>query len=111
MTASTTVPDTSNASGYFVYKLIPPRPTFHVDMTEAEAEIMREHAAYWQQLALRGTAVIFGPVSDPAGVWGLAVVEAASEEHVQELGRRDPAVTSRTATFQISPMPTAVLRP
>ena len=110
MTANTTAPDASNATAYFVYKLIPPRPTFISDMTEAEAAIMREHAAYWQQLTQQGTAVIFGPVSDPAGAWGLAVVEAPSEEQVQELGRRDPAVTSRTATFEVCPMPAAVLR-
>ena len=111
MTDTTAAPDASDATAYFVYKLIPPRPTFAFDMTEDEAAVMREHGAYWQELAQRGTAVVFGPVNDPAGTWGLAVVEAPSEEHVEQLGRRDPAVTSETATFQVCPMPVAILRP
>jgi hypothetical protein len=32
----------------FVFRLIAPRPTFAVDMTEEEREVMGHHAAYWQ---------------------------------------------------------------
>ena len=60
---------------YFVYKLVPPRPTFDRDMTGAEAEVMQRHAVYWRGLAEEGTAVIFGPVADPAGVWGVAILD------------------------------------
>jgi uncharacterized protein YciI len=45
-------------------------------MSEEEQAVMGHHIAYWQQLAERGTALVLGPVSDPAGAWGLAVVEA-----------------------------------
>ena len=54
---------------YFLYRLIPPRPTFDKDMSEAEAAIMGRHVAYWQRLVERGTANVFGPVSDPSGAW------------------------------------------
>jgi hypothetical protein len=50
---------------YFLYKPIPPRPTFPQDMTEAEKKLMQEHILYWQNLADRKIAVIFGPVLDP----------------------------------------------
>jgi hypothetical protein len=40
-------------------------------VSEAEAGIMVQHAHYRQGLMDRGTAVVFGPVADPAGVWGL----------------------------------------
>ena len=100
----------STRTRYFVYKLIPPRPTFAADMSEAEAGIMAQHAHYWQGLTDRGTAVVFGPVADPAGVWGLAVVEAASEEVVRVLGLEDPAVTSEMATFDVFVMPDAIVR-
>ena len=100
----------STNTRYFVYKLIPPRPTFAADMSDAEAGIMAQHAQYWQALTDRGTAVVFGPVADPAGVWGLAVVEAASEENVRALGLEDPAVTSEMATFEVFVMPDAVVR-
>ena len=33
---------------HFVYKLVPPRPTFALDMDETEAELMGRHAAYWR---------------------------------------------------------------
>ncbi len=60
-----------NHAHHFVYKLIPPRPTFALDMSDAETKIMGEHAAYWQSLLDRGEVVAFGPVLDPAGSWGL----------------------------------------
>jgi uncharacterized protein len=96
---------------YFVYKLIPPRPTFGAgDMTEAEAAIMGDHAAYWSQQLADGIAVVFGPVTDPAGNWGLAVVEADTEADARALRDADPAITSGLATVEIFPMPVAVVR-
>jgi uncharacterized protein YciI len=94
---------------HFLYKLIPPRPTFDRDMSETEAAIMGRHVAYWQELAERGTAIVFGPVSDPAGAWGLAVVAAETNEQVCALGDADPAVVSGLARFQVCPMPGAIV--
>jgi len=34
----------------YLSKLIPPRPTFHGDMTEAEGAIMQEHFVYWSRV-------------------------------------------------------------
>jgi len=102
--------DTTPAeTGHFLYKLIPPRPTFALDMTEDEARIMGEHAAYWLPLAENGTVVVFGPVMDPAGTWGLAVIRAADERDVRAMGERDPAVTSRLATFEVCAMPATIV--
>ena len=72
---------------------------------------MGEHVRYWHELTGAGTAVVFGPVADPAGAWGLAVVEARSEEDVHGLGNDDHAITSGLATFQVLAMPEAVVRP
>jgi uncharacterized protein len=94
---------------HFLYKLIPPRPTFDRDMSEAEAVIMGQHVAYWQEQIERGTAIVFGPVADPAGAWGLAVVDAESEEDVRALGLCDPAVTSQLATFEVCAMSGAMV--
>lgn len=97
--------------GYFAYKLIPPRPTFAQDMTEAEANLMREHGGYWTALARRRIAVVFGPVADPNGAWGLAVVEAAGEAQARALSMNDPTITRGVGfRFGIYPMPRAVLR-
>ena len=94
---------------HFLYKLIPPRPSFDKDMSDAERAIMGAHAGYWQELVEQGTAIVFGPVSDPAGVWGLAVVDAGSEQEVRELGLADPAVTSELARFEVCAMPLTVV--
>jgi uncharacterized protein YciI len=99
------------ATQHFAYALIPPRPTFAADMTDAERAVMGRHAVYWQGLVDAGRVVVFGPVLDPAGVWGLAVVAAADAADVRALGAADPAVTSGLATFAVHPMPGAVVRP
>ncbi len=57
--------------GYFVCKLIALRPTFAQDITAAEAELLKVHGKYWSDLADRGIAVLFGPVLDPKGAWGV----------------------------------------
>src|SRR6185295_8410074 len=62
------------ASRYFFCRLIPPRPTFGTDMTDVEKTAMRAHVAYWTEIAKTGAAVVFGPVADPAGVWGLGIL-------------------------------------
>ncbi|HYP55303.1 MAG TPA: YciI family protein [Solirubrobacterales bacterium] len=93
----------------FLYKLIPPRPTFDTDMNEEEASIMGRHVLYWQDLTSRGTAVVFGPVSDPAGVWGLAVIKADDEEQVRTLAERDPAIASGLSSFECHPMPATIV--
>jgi hypothetical protein len=92
-------------------KLLPPRNTFPGDMTEGEATLMREHAAYWSGLTERGVAVVFGPVFDPAGVWGLAVVEA-DETTASTLTAGDPVIRSGSGfRYEIHPMPQAIVRP
>jgi uncharacterized protein YciI len=99
------------SSTYFAYKLIPPRPTFAMDMSEAEQAVMAEHAAYWTDLFDKGRVAVFGVVIDHAGSWGLAVVEAEAEEDVRALGLADPAVTTGTCTFEIGTMPDPAVRP
>jgi uncharacterized protein YciI len=95
----------------FVYKLVPPRPTFGPgDMSDGEAAIMGRHSAYWSGLLTDGTAVIFGPVVDPSGNWGLGVVRAESEDEVRAISAADPAITSGLARVEILPMPMGIGR-
>ena len=96
---------------HFVYKLIPPRATFVADMTDAERTIMGEHAAYWNALFDEERVVVFGVVMDQTGPWGLAVVEADSEEDVRALASGDPAVTTKLCTFDVGVMPMPSVRP
>lgn len=98
------------SAGHYVYKLIPPRPTFATDMSDRERTLMGEHVVYWTALMRSGGVVIFGPVADPAGSWGLAVVEAANADEVRALGTEDPAVKSGMASFEVYAMPLAIVR-
>jgi uncharacterized protein YndB with AHSA1/START domain len=95
---------------YFVCRLLAPRPTFAQDMTAAEAEMMGRHAAYWTGLMKKGTVLVFGPVGDPKGAWGLGVVRVASEAEALALRDGDPAIQSgRGFSYEILPMLRAVV--
>jgi uncharacterized protein len=91
-------------TSYFVYKLIPPRPTFPVDMSDAEAAIMEQHFAYWSRFEQRGIVVVLGPVLDPSGTWGLGVVAGDDPNDINALGAEDPAVKSGMSTFEVYAM-------
>ncbi|MGH9027453.1 MAG: YciI family protein [Acidimicrobiia bacterium] len=94
----------------YVFKLIPPRPTFVQDMSETESEIMDRHFSYWEAILESGQAVVYGPVADPSGTWGLGVIEVENEEEARALAIGDPAVDSGMATFDLHPMPMGIAR-
>jgi uncharacterized protein len=75
----------------FFLKLHPPRPTFMQDMTEAERGIMQLHIAFWAPYVQDGTVIVLGPVMDPNGGYGIAVVSVDSAEQLHEIVARDPA--------------------
>ena len=55
--------------------------------------------------------VVFGPVLDDTGSWGLGVVEAEDEDELRAFAAADPAVTSGTAGIEIGKMPGGFVRP
>jgi uncharacterized protein YciI len=96
---------------YFLYKLIPPRPTFAQDMTDAEAKLMQQHVAYWKGLMDRGLVIVFGPVADPKGTYGVAILELEEEADANALGMNDPTMKAEVGFhFELYPMDRAVLR-
>jgi uncharacterized protein YciI len=95
----------------FVFRLKAPRPTFALDMTDEERDIMGRHAAYWQPFIDSGEMVIFGPVLDATGSWGLGVVEANDEEELHAFAAGDPVVTTGTAEIEIGKMLDGFVRP
>ena len=96
---------------HFLYRLNSPRPTFPGDMTADEGAVMGEHAAYWSDLLGRGSVVVYGPVLDPAGAFGMAVVEADDAADIDAIGTADPAVAHGLCTFDVLAMPSAHVRP
>jgi uncharacterized protein YciI len=97
--------------GTFVFRLVAARPTFALDMTDEERAVMERHAAHWQPFIETGQMVIFGPVLDGTGSWGLGVVEAENEDELRAFAAGDPAVTSGTAQIEIGKMLAGFVRP
>jgi len=96
---------------FFLVRLIAPRPTFMADMNADEMDVMRRHAGYWAELCQQGVAIAFGPVADPKGGWGVGILKAGSEQVVQGLRDKDPAILSgRGFSYEILPMLKAVYR-
>jgi len=95
----------------FVFRLKAPRPTFALDMTDEEREIMGRHAAHWQPFVDSGQMVVFGPVVDTTGSWGLGVIEAEDEEALRAFAERDPVVVTGTAEIEIGKMLGGFVRP
>jgi uncharacterized protein len=73
-------------------------------MSDEERQIMGRHAAYWQPFVESGQMVVFGPVLDDTGSWGLGVIEAEDEEQLRAVAAGDPAVSTGTATIEIGKM-------
>jgi uncharacterized protein len=96
---------------FHLCKLLPPRPTFPADMTAAEAGLMQEHAAYWRRVADEGAALFVGPVLDPAGAWGIAIVDVDDAASASALTGQDPVILSGSGfRYEIHPVPQAILR-
>jgi uncharacterized protein len=96
---------------YFLYKLLPPRPTFPQDMTEAEGELMQEHFNYWKTLVDKRIAVIFGPVADPRDIYGLVIIETEEESIAQDIRVNDPVIKNDAGfRSEIHLMPEVIVR-
>ena len=92
----------SGEKKHFFLKLNPPRPSFTVDMSDEERSIMQQHVAYWAPYVEDGTVIVLGPVMDPKGGFGIAVVGVESEEQLQHLVAKDPA--NGLNQYEIYPM-------
>lgn len=71
---------------------------------------MEQHFAYWQQLLEGGSVVAYGPGADPAGTYGIAIIDTPDEEHANAIGRADPAVMQGIGTFEVFSMPATLVR-
>lgn len=92
---------------YFFIKTQNPRPTFHLDMTDEERATMQKHVAYWSEKAARGIAIVFGPVMDPQGVYGIGVYQVQNEAEMRNLVEQDPA--NGLLQYEVLPMARAVV--
>lgn len=95
----------------FVFRLKAPRPNFALEMSDEEREIMGRHAAHWRPYIESGQMVIFGPVLDGTGSWGLGVVQAEDEDELRAFAARDPVVTTGTGRIEVGTLLAGFVRP
>ena len=95
---------------HFLCRLVPPRADFMQTMSEAERDIMRQHVAFWTGKIATGNALIFGPVADPEGGYGIGIIRAESREAMDALRDSDPAIVAGIGfRYDILPMPRLVM--
>lgn len=75
-----------------------------MDITDAERQLMVEHAAYMHGLFETGKVLVYGPVMAASGAFGMAVFAATNESEVREIMDRDPTITGGLNTYEVSPM-------
>lgn len=92
----------------FLFRLIPPRADFAQTMTDAEQQAMAQHMTYWQQLLADGQVVVYGPVADPEGVWGLGVLRVRDRAEALAIGAADPSVVVGVNSFEVLEIPGGV---
>ncbi len=82
--------------------LLPCRPDFAFTMSDEEKKIMGAHVAYWTDKMSKGKVLVFGPVLDPKGPYGLGIVKVTDEEEVKLFIKDDPA--SQLNQYEYFPM-------
>ncbi len=85
----------------FLMRLIPPRADFAQTLTPAEQQAMAAHQDYWQRLLAEGRVVVYGPVADPEGVWGVGVLRATDRAEALAIADRAPSVLAGVNTFDV----------
>lgn len=96
-------------SAYFLFRLIPPRPSFIRDATPEEMSLMQSHGVYWKGKIAQGNAIALGPVDDPAGSWGMGLLRVSGLEEAEVLAAQDPAILAgKGFRYELFPMPSAM---
>jgi uncharacterized protein YndB with AHSA1/START domain len=104
-------PSPADQRKYYLVRLVPPRPDFAYTLTPDERAMMNAHAAYWRGQMARGNVVVFGPVNDPAGNWGLGVLRVGSEDELTAFQSHDPAMLAGCGfRYESAPMLAAIWR-
>ena len=81
-------------------------------MTEAEANGMQQHAVYWRAWMAKGNVVTAGVVADPAGAYGIGVVEFEDDAGVRRFTENDPVIRAGLGLrYEVYPMPFGIMRP
>jgi uncharacterized protein YciI len=92
----------------FIYFIRPHKENFAETMTEEEGNIMGTHFLYLQDLLNAGKLILAGP--ELTGKFGIAVIEAESEDEAKEIMLNDPAVKSGIVKYELYPYRVSLLK-
>jgi uncharacterized protein YciI len=95
---------------HFFIRLVPPRASFIQDMTAEERDLMQQHSVYTRAQFDAGKILVYGPVMDARGPFGMAVFEAESDAEVRRILDEDPTVKAGLNRYEVSPMRVAAAR-
>jgi uncharacterized protein YciI len=73
-------------------------------MSESERALMMEHGAYVRKFFDAGSVLIYGPVMDAAGSFGMAVLEMEDMAEAERFAQGDPSVKAGVNRYAIAPM-------
>ena len=71
---------------------------------------MLQHIDYWTMLTDAGSSLLFGPVLDPKGAFGMAIIEVSSEEEAHEVAQKNPVIAEGICTYDLAPMRLGAVR-
>jgi len=89
---------------FFFLKLIPPRPTFAMDMNEYERGLMMQHVTYFGKLFAEKRVLIYGPVMAAEGFFGMGVFQVANETEAKAIMDNDPTILAGLNRYEVAPM-------
>ena len=101
MSESLAIGSSRERSSLFLFRLIPPRADFAQTMTTDEQQAMAGHQDYWRELLAAGRVVVYGPVADPEGVWGMGVLRARDRAEALQIGNHDPSIVAGVNLFEV----------
>lgn len=72
---------------------------------------MQQHFAYWGEQLAAGRALVVGPVADPDGTYGIAVLDAESHAAASSICAADPVLAAGLGfSSALYEMPGALVR-
>ncbi len=93
-----------NGKREFLLHFTPPRASFATDMTPEETQTMMAQVLYWNTQMKSGNVLLLGAVNGNTGIYGMAVVECATEAEARALAAADPSVKAGMNKVDVSPM-------
>lgn len=89
---------------YYHQRFLATRSTFPMDMTDDERVIMLSHIDYWKDIMAKGMCLVFGPVLDPKGSYGVGILAVEDESIIEPMHANDPAVIAGLGYYECYPM-------